>query len=100
MTGTTTHVRHGLYLPADLLDQIRILANREGKSINKQIEEIIKDWLAHFFAKKNYTKKEILNLPLNRRREILQAQALQMQEYYKGNADLEGGEADFFDYGK
>lgn len=95
---TTTNVRHGLYLPAELLDQIRVLACREGKSINKQIEEIIRDWLGRFNKGKALTKREILNLPLNRRRELLEAQAIQVQANYSSNHQISGGESDFIDY--
>ncbi len=98
MTSSTTKIRHGLYLPVELLDQIRVLADKEGNSINKQIEKIIKDWLASFFSKKEISRKDLLRLPLPRRKEILQAQALKMRSYYLQNNDLEGGEGDLFEY--
>ncbi len=97
---TTTNVRHGLYLPAELLDQIRVLANREGKSINKQIEEIIRDWLGRVRKGKTLSRKDILNLPLNRRRELLEAQAIQIQSHYSSENQIAGGESDFFEYDK
>ena len=45
MSTKADYVRHGLYIPNDLLDQIRILADRENRSINKQLEHILKQWL-------------------------------------------------------
>jgi len=44
--SSSSHVRHGLYLPVDLLNQLRIIAASEKRSINRQIETIIREWLA------------------------------------------------------
>lgn len=93
--STTAHIRHGLYLPVDLLDQLRSVATREGRSINKQIEQMLREWLV---MKKDHTalsRREMLRLPIERRRELLEAQAEQLAGYYsKQLAEYSGGQGD------
>ncbi len=98
MSNSATHIRHGLYLPVDLLDQLRLLAQRENKSINKQIEEIIRDWFAIKKENKSISRKELLKLPIERRHELLKLQAQKLATYYTENEDFEGGQGDFFEY--
>ena len=98
MPGSATHIRHGLYLPVDLLDQLRLLAQRENKSINKQIEEIIRDWFTIKKESKSISRKELLKLPIERRHELLKIQAQKLATHYSDNRDFEGGQGDFFEY--
>lgn len=96
MATSPTHVRHGLYLPVDLLDQLRLLAQRENTSINKKIEEIMKDWFSLQKVKKEISRKDLLRLPLDRRHQLLRAQAEKMAEYYSHNIEFEGGYSEAF----
>jgi len=98
MPGSVTHIRHGLYLPIDLLDQLRLLAQRENKSINKQIEEIIRDWFSIKKENKSISRKELLKLPIERRHELLKLQAQKLAAHYIDNNEFEGGQGDFFEY--
>ena len=98
MPGSATHIRHGLYLPIDLLDQLRLLAQRENKSINKQIEEIIRDWFSIKKENKSISRKELLKLPIDRRHELLKLQAQKLAAHYIDNNEFEGGQGDFFEY--
>ncbi|MFZ2958380.1 MAG: hypothetical protein WA705_15945 [Candidatus Ozemobacteraceae bacterium] len=98
MTSSSSHIRHGLYLPVDLLDQLRLLAQRENKSINKQIEEIIMDWFSIKKESKSISRKDLLKLPLARRHELLQEQAERLVEYYSNNKEFEGGQGDLLEY--
>ena len=93
-----THVRHGLYLPNDLLDQLRLLAQRKRKSINKQIEEILRSWFALKEETREISRKELLQLPLERRHKILEDQAKHMARHYCEDHEFEGGQGDFFEY--
>lgn len=98
MPGSATHIRHGLYLPIDLLDQLRLLAQRENKSINKQIEEIIRDWFSIKKENKSISRKDLLKLPIERRHELLKLQAQKLAAHYIDNNEFEGGQGDFFEY--
>ena len=83
MTGSATHIRHGLYLPVELLDQLRLLAARENKSINKQIEEIIRDWFPLKKEGKPISRRDLLKLPLERRHQILREQAEKLMALFR-----------------
>ena len=98
MPSSSSHIRHGLYLPVELLDQLRLLAARENKSINKQIEEIIKDWFSLKKAKKAISRKELLKLPIERRHQIMHDQAERLLEHYSENHEFDGGQVDLFEY--
>lgn len=94
----TTHVRHGLYLPVDLLDQLRLLAQRKKKSMNKQIEEIITEWFALKRKTSPVSRKALLKLPLERRHELLREQAKRLRDEYAGESEFAGGQTDLFEY--
>jgi hypothetical protein len=98
MANSSTHIRHGLYLPIELLDQLRLLAQRKHKSINKQIEEIIRDWFTLKNEKKTISRKEFLSLPIERRHEQLRNQASKMVCHYTESKEFEGGQGDLFEY--
>lgn len=98
MRNSTTHSRHGLYIPIELLDQIRVLAQTEKMSINKQIERIIRDWLETHKVEGKISRQALLNFPIERRRTILESQAKVLNEYYRNSCDFTGGEGDFFEY--
>jgi len=95
---SSTHTRHGLYLPLDLLDRIRLLAARENKSINKQIEDILQEWFALKRKKRAMSRKELLSLPIERRHQILREQAEKMKDIYEEQEDPIGGQTDLFEY--
>jgi len=82
----------------DLLDQLRLLAARENKSINKQIEEIIKDWFALKKEKKVISRKDLLKLPIERRHQILREQAEKLSKHYADTSEFEGGQGDLHEY--
>jgi len=95
MAPKVDYVRHGLYIPNDLLDQIRIMADRENRSINKQLEHILKQWLVLLNKRndKKISRKDFLKLPINRRKAILEKQANDISAHYENNSewqDLQG----------
>lgn len=84
MPSNSGCVRHGLYIPFELLKRIKEIARREKKSINKQFEMIIKDWF-DFQKSRNPSKlsrEEFHKLPLWRKREIFSEQANNAKEFY------------------
>ena len=90
MPSKTTSVRHGLYIPCDLLSKIKEIARREKKSINKKIESIIQEWF-DFQKSKNpsdLTRQDFHKLPLWRKKQILSDQANQALPYYQNENDL------------
>lgn len=99
MSNSEKRVRHGLYLSVELLDQVRVAASRENNSLNRQIEKIIAEWAEQQNNSTGFSRKEILNLPLERRRHYLRMQALDIIDYYRKNSDYSGADTDFFDYG-
>ncbi len=85
MPNNTGSVRHGLYIPFDLLTKIKEIARKENKSINKKIELIIQEWFD--FQKSqtptDLTREEFHKLPLWRKRQILSDQANAALSYYQ-----------------
>ena len=89
MASSTNCVRHGLYLPVDLLAKIKRIALREKKSINKQLERIITEWFDFQKSKKpeELSREEFHKLPIWRRRQILADQAAEAAQYYTKSDD-------------
>ncbi|MGM0600161.1 MAG: hypothetical protein ACQETH_10140 [Candidatus Rifleibacteriota bacterium] len=98
MSSSSSHVRHGVYLPVELLNQLRIVAASEKKSINKQIETIIREWLAKEKKSIKLSRDDLLQLPPEVRESILHLQAKKMKDYYKNNDEFAGSEADLYEY--
>ncbi len=80
--SSTSHIRHGLHLPVDLLNQVRVFAREENTSVNKHIENIIRDWLARHKPQKDLSRRELLLLPVKTRRAILAEHAAKVRECY------------------
>lgn len=98
MNSSSSHVRHGLYLPVELLNQLRIIAASEKRSINRQIETIIREWLA---KEKNYievSRDDLLLLPFEVRESLLKLQAEKVKQFYVNNHEFEGSEGDLYEY--
>lgn len=93
-----THIRHGLYLPVELLDKLRIIAASEKRSINRQIETIIREWLAKEKKTIELTRDDLLLLSLEVRDNLLRLQAEKMRSYYQNNNEFEGSEGDLYEY--
>ena len=89
MTNNTGSVRHGLYIPRELLAKIRETAQREKTSINKKIEKIIQEWFDYQKSKdiKSLSREEFHRLPSWRKREILAQQAEAARPYYQNDND-------------
>ncbi|KAF1082866.1 MAG: hypothetical protein GQF41_0633 [Candidatus Rifleibacterium amylolyticum] len=94
----TTHVRHGLYLPVELLEKLRMIAAAEKRSINRQIETIIREWLAKENKTIELSRDDLLLLPLEVRDSLLRLQAEKMQKYYRNNDEFAGSEGDLYEY--
>ncbi len=94
----TTHVRHGLYLPVELLDKLRMIAAAEKRSINRQIETIIREWLAKENKSIELSRDDLLLLPLEVRDSLLRLQAEKMKKYYRNNDEFAGSEGDLYEY--
>ncbi len=94
----TTHVRHGLYLPAELLEKLRMIAAAEKRSINRQIETIIREWLAKENKSIELSRDDLLLLPLEVRDSLLRLQAEKMHKYYQNNDEFAGSEGDLYEY--
>jgi hypothetical protein len=94
----TTHVRHGLYLPVELLEKLRMIAAAEKRSINRQIETIIREWLAKEKKSIELSRDDLLLLPLEVRDSLLRLQAEKMQKYYRDNDEFAGSEGDLYEY--
>jgi hypothetical protein len=87
MTTDSGSVRHGLYIPKDLLLRIKEIAQRERTSINKKIENIIKEW---FDLKSSHditslTREEFHRLPSWRKKQILAEQAKSALPFYSSS---------------
>lgn len=89
MASHTTCVRHGLYLPATLLARIKEIARKGKKSINKQFEDIIREWFELKKAQNpaELTREEFHRLPLWRKRQILEDQARSAIDQYAPDSD-------------
>jgi hypothetical protein len=96
--SSSSHVRHGLYLPVDLLNQLRIIAASEKRSINRQIETIIREWLAKEKKNIEISRDDLLMLPLEVRESLLKLQAEKLRQFYVNNKEFEGSEGDLYDY--
>lgn len=85
MPSNTGSVRHGLYIPFELLSKIKEIARREKKSINKKIELIIQEWFDFQKSQvpENLTREEFHKLPLWRKRQILTDQANAALSHYQ-----------------
>ncbi len=94
----STHIRHGLYLPVELLEKLRIVAAREKQSINRQIETIIREWLAGRKESSELSRDELLLLAPDARESVLRARAEKMQSYYGNNDEFSGSESDLYEY--
>jgi hypothetical protein len=94
----TTHVRHGLYLPVELLEKLRMIAAAEKRSINRQIETIIREWLAKENKTIELSRNDLLLLPLEVRDSLLRLQAEKVQKYYRNNDEFAGSEGDLYEY--
>ena len=94
----TTHVRHGLYLPAELLEKLRMIAAAEKRSINRQIETIIREWLAKENKSIELSRDDLLLLPHEVRDSLLRLQAEKMQKFYRNNEEFAGSEGDLYEY--
>jgi len=94
----TTHVRHGLYLPVELLEKLRMIAAAEKRSINRQIETIIREWLAKENKNIELSRDDLLMLPLEVRDSLLRLQAEKMQKYYRNDDEFAGSEGDLYEY--
>ncbi|MBF0546880.1 MAG: hypothetical protein HQM08_20740 [Candidatus Riflebacteria bacterium] len=101
MSSNSECVRHGLYIPIELLSRIKEIARKEKKSINKKIEMIIQDWFDFQKSKDSskLSREEFHKLPLWRKRQILSEQANNALEHYSKDDDwkqLQGD--DIFEY--
>ncbi|GAB1355482.1 MAG TPA: Arc family DNA-binding protein [Candidatus Rifleibacterium sp.] len=93
-----THVRHGLYLPVELLEKLRIVAAREKRSINRQIETIIREWLSGEAAAGELSRDDLLLLSPEVRDSLLCDRAEKMRHYYEHNDEFDGSEGDLYEY--
>ncbi|NLI76644.1 MAG: hypothetical protein GX442_09400 [Candidatus Riflebacteria bacterium] len=84
MPPTTACVRHGLYIPQDLLARIKEIARREKTSINKKIERIIQEWFDFQKSKDldTLSREEFHRLPAWRKKQILAEQARAALSFY------------------
>ena len=101
MPSNSSCVRHGLYIPIDLLSKIKKIAQKEKKSINKKIETIIQEWFDFQKSKDTSTlsREDFHKLPLWRKRQIFAEQANSAIKYYSHDdewRDLQGD--DIFEY--
>jgi len=94
----TSHVRHGLYLPVELLEKLRMIAAAEKRSINRQIETIIREWLAKENKSIELSRDDLLLLPHEVRDSLLRLQAEKMQKFYRNNEEFAGSEGDLYEY--
>jgi hypothetical protein len=94
----TTHVRHGLYLPVELLEKLRMIAAAEKRSINRQIETIIREWLAKENKSIELSRDDLLLLPHEVRDSLLRLQAEKIQKFYRNNEEFAGSEGDLYEY--